>query len=222
MSPTAVPRVYEAYRDVPGAKVDQLLDWLGVDWKDCASFLFSDKDKLWWRDSKYKNAKTANGSPVFWSGGNAWGAAGLARVIEYMPASHKDTPYDIKQFQDICEALRKAPSLGKDGMWRTSLMDYNQFPDKDSISSAFFGYCFAFGINRGYLDRAVYEPYVRATWSALVRNIAADGRLQWCQRVTEQPTSVSQNNSAPEGEGAFMLMAEELERLAPERRSGRS
>jgi len=83
----------------------------------------------------------------------------------------------------------------------------------ESICSAFFGYCFAFGVNRGYLDRATYEPHIRKTWSQLVKNIAADGRLQWCQEVTERPTAVRQSNSAPEGEGAFMLMAEELAKM---------
>jgi hypothetical protein len=213
MSPTAVPRVYEAYKDVADSNVAVLLDNLGASWRATAGNLLSSQYNLWWRDSSYKTAKTPNGSPVFWSGGNAWGIAGLARVMEYMPASHKDMPYYLKQFQDSCKALRECPGLGKDGMWRTSLLDYNQYPQQDSISSAFFGYCFAFGINRGYLDRATYEPFVRNTWSSLVKNIATDGRLQWCQQVTEKPTSVSQNNSAPEGEGAFMLMAEELVKM---------
>ena len=207
MSPTAVPRVYEVYKDTQESVVTPLLTNLGTSWKNTARNLYSTQYKLWWRDNNFK------GTQVFWSGGVAWAIGGLARIMEYMPTGHADMPYYIEQFKEMCDALRQVPGLGADGMWRTSLLNYNQYPQMDSISSAFFGYCFAFGVNRGYLDRATYEPYIRKTWSQLVKNIAADGRLQWCQGVSDRPTAVRQTNSAPEGEGAFMLMAEELVKM---------
>jgi hypothetical protein len=130
-----------------------------------------------------------------------------------MPSTYKDRAYFVQQFKDICNALRQVPALGTDGLWRTSLLDYAQFPEKESIASAFFGFAFAWGINTGLLDRTTYEPLVRSTWSALVANIGSDGRLQWCQTINAQPDHVQQNFSAPEGEGAFCLMAEELTKM---------
>jgi rhamnogalacturonyl hydrolase YesR len=185
---------------------------------------------LWYRDGNwfYPAKKTANGSPVFWSGCNAWAVAGQARVLQYMPATYKDRGYHVQQFTDLCEAIRKAPALGTDGLWRTSLFDYNQFPEKESIASAFFAFAFCWGINNGILDKATYEPLVRKTWSALVANIASDGSLEWCQTGNDQPDHIQQAFSAAEGEGAFMLLGEELTRLvtgtavAPATRNGRA
>jgi hypothetical protein len=208
-----VTRMYTAYKNVAGSNVARLLDSVTVYWKDCAAYLFNNQYKLWWRDGTKLNQRTSNGSPVLWSGCNAWAIAGLARVLQDLPADYKDRPYFVQQFKDVCDALRKAPALGSDGLWRTSLLDYNQFPDKESIASAFFGFAFTWGINNGLLDKVTYEPYLRKTWSALVKNIGSDGRLQWSQGVSDGPGGVSQSFSAAEGEGAFMLAAEELAKM---------
>jgi unsaturated rhamnogalacturonyl hydrolase len=213
MSPASVARVYESYKDVAGSNVARLLDSVDVYWRDCAAYLFNNQYKLWWRDGSFINSRTANGSLVFWSGCNAWAIAGLARVLQNLPSNYKDRPYFVQQFKDVCDALRKAPALGTDGLWRTSLLDYNQYPEKESIASAFFGFAFAWGINNGLLDRTMYEPLVRKTWSALVANIGSNGMLQWCQTVASGPGHIGQNFSAAEGEGAFCLLAEELTKM---------
>jgi rhamnogalacturonyl hydrolase YesR len=215
MAPASIARVYECYKTDSVKTAGRLLDSLDVYWKDCAAYLYSTQYKLWFRDGGYiyPKVKTANGSPVFWSGCNAWAIAGLARTLQYMPANYKSRSYYEQQFKDVCDTLRKVPALGQDGLWRTSLLDYNQFPEKESIASGFFAFAYAWGINNGLLDRATYEPYVRKTWSALVSNIGTDGRLQWCQTINAQPDHVQQSFSAPEGEGAFMLLGEELSKL---------
>jgi unsaturated rhamnogalacturonyl hydrolase len=210
MSPASITRVYDTYKNVAGSNAARLLDSLDEYWRDCAAYLFNMQYNLWWRDGTVLNAKTSNGSPVFWSGCNAWAIAGLARVLQDLPSDYKDRAYFVQQFKDVCDAIRKAPALGSDGLWRTSLLDYNQYPEKESIASAFFGFAFAWGVNNGLLDRTTYEPYIRKTWSALVANIGSNGMLQWCQTVASGPGDVGQNFSAAEGEGAFCLMAEEL------------
>jgi unsaturated rhamnogalacturonyl hydrolase len=215
MAPPAIARMYEVYKIANAADAGRLLDSMDVYWRDCAAFLYSTSYKLWFRDGGYiyPKVKTANGSPVFWSGCNAWAIAGLARVLQFMPVSHKSRGYYEQQFKDVCDALRNVPALGQDGLWRTSLLDYNQFPEKESIASAFFAFAYVWGINNGLLDKQTYEPLVRKTWSALVSNIGADGRLQWCQTINAQPDHVAQTFSAPEGEGAFMLLGEELAKM---------
>jgi unsaturated rhamnogalacturonyl hydrolase len=212
MAPPSIARIFETYRTSSATDANRLLDSMDVYWRDCAAFLYSSQYKLWFRDGNfiYPKMKTANGSPVFWSGCNAWAVAGLARVLQCMPSTHKSRQYYEQQFKDLCDALRKAPALGTDGLWRTSLLDYNEFSEKESIASAFFGFAFAWGINNGLLDKTTYEPLVRKTWTALVNNIGSDGKLQWCQGISDRPGHIQQNFSAPEGEGAFMLLAEEL------------
>ena len=213
MSPPLVARLYPVYKTIDSADADRLLDSMSEYWQDCAAYLYNSQYKLWWRDGSFISSTAANGSPVFWSGCNAWVIAGLAHVLQDMPSGYNNRAYYVQQFKDMCNALRQVPALGTDGLWRTSLLDYAQFPNKESIASAFFGFAFAWGINNGLLDATTYTPLVRATWSALVANIGSDGRLQWCQTINSQPDNVQQNFSAPEGEGAFCLMAEELTKM---------
>jgi unsaturated rhamnogalacturonyl hydrolase len=210
MSPPSLARVFQIYETSDPTTSNRLLDSMTKYWKDCAAYLYNTQYHLWWRDGTVINSHTANGSLVFWSGCNAWAIAGLARVLQSMPADYKDRPYFVQQFKDVCNALRTVPALGTDGLWRTSLLDYNQYPEKESIASAFFGFAFLWGIDNGLLDRATYEPLARKTWSALVANIGSNGMLQWCQTVASGPGDIGQNFSAAEGEGAFCLMAEEL------------
>jgi unsaturated rhamnogalacturonyl hydrolase len=214
MAPPAISRIYTCYKTVPqdSNNAKRLLDSMDVYWKDCAAYLYSTQYKLWFRDGNwiYPKQQTANGSPVFWSGCNAWAIAGLARVLQDMPATYRSRAYYEQQFRDVCNAIRIAPALGTDGLWRTSLLDYNQFPDKESIATAFFGFAFAWGVNNGLLNKTTYEPVIRKTWSALVATIGSDGRLQWCQGVSDRPQNITQSFSAAEGEGAFMLFGEEL------------
>jgi rhamnogalacturonyl hydrolase YesR len=212
MAPPAIARIFETYKTADAQDANRLLDSLDVYWRDCAAYLYSSQYKLWFRDGSYiyPKVKTANGSPVFWSGCNAWAVAGLARVLQFMPSTYKSRQYYEQQFKDLCNAIRTAPALGSDGLWRTSLLDYNQYPNKESIASAFFAFAFAWGVDNGLLDSATYKPLVRKTWTALVGNIGSDGRLQWCQTINSQPDNIQQTFSAPEGEGAFMVLGEEL------------
>ncbi len=213
MAPPAIARIFQVYKTSDAKDANRLLDSLDAYWRDCAAYLYSTQYHLWFRDGGYLNQKAANGSPVFWSGCNAWAVAGLARVLQYMPATYKSRAYYEQQFKDLCSALSKVPALGNDGLWRTSLMDYDQFPDKESIASAFIAFAYAWGINNSILDKTTYQPLVRNAWTALVANVGSNGMLQWCQTVNSQPDHVQQNFSASEGEGAFMLLGEELSKM---------
>jgi hypothetical protein len=150
-----------------------------------------------------------NGKPVFWGPGEAWVLGGMARVLKYMPTTYAKRDTLVKQFREQCAAL--IPLQQGDGLWTTSLLDSVAFPDHETSCTAFFCFAMAWGINNGILDKATYEQPMRKSWSGLVRNVSAtDGRLQRCQGVSSGPGSVGVSNSSAEGEGAFLLAAEEM------------
>jgi hypothetical protein len=69
----------------------------------------------------------------------------------------------------------------------------------------------AWGINNRILDSATFTPPMRKAWSGLVRNIAADGKLMYCQVVGTEPSdAMFDYYSSSEGEGALLLAGEEL------------
>ena len=63
--------------------------WLLYDDMKTRRGLFDASESLWFRDATYfyPGAQTANGQKVFWSRGNGWVFAALARVIQQMPTN---------------------------------------------------------------------------------------------------------------------------------------
>jgi unsaturated rhamnogalacturonyl hydrolase len=188
----------------------RILDSLYKCWWDDAGMLYSPDYHLYWRDAGYKPPKlAANGKPVFWAPGEAWVLGGQARVLKYTPANFHGRDSMITQFRNQLSAVI-ALQQG-DGLWTTSLLDSVQWPKHETSSTAFFCFAMAWGINNRILDSATYTAPMRKAWSGLVRNVAADGKLMYCQVVgTEPSNAMFDYYSSSEGEGALLLAGEEL------------
>ena len=188
----------------------RILDTLYKCWWEDARVLYSDTFHLYWRDAGYKPPDSAaNGKPVFWGPGEAWVLGGQARVLKYTPANYHGRDSMITQFRDQLTAV-VALQQG-DGLWTTSLLDSVQFPIHETSSTAFFCFAMAWGISNRILDSATFTPPMRKAWSGLVRNIASNGMLMYCQTVTQEPgNDMYDNYSSSEGEGALLLAGEEM------------
>ena len=194
-----------------GAITDSSKYWdtLSVNWWYWAGQLYAPQYHIYWRDAGYKTQTSPNGKPVFWGPGEAWVLGGQARVLTHMPATYARRDTLVKQFGEQCAAI--VPLQQGDGLWTTSLLDTVDFPDHETSCTAFFCFAMAWGINNGVLDKATFDAPLRKAWSGLVRSVsAADGRLQRCQGVSTAPGTVGVSNSSAEGEGGFLLAAEEM------------
>jgi hypothetical protein len=101
-----------------------------------------------------------------------------------------------------------------DGLWRVSLLDPADYPEKETSGSGFFTYALAWGVNQGLLDRAKFEPAVRKGWAALVECVGANGKLMHVQPVGSDPKKFAEDSTAPYGVGAFLLAGSEVYRMA--------
>lgn len=204
MAPPAITRVALV------SKTPALLDSMTTYYWNTSKTLYDTVAHLYYRDPTfiYPAAKTADGSKVFWSRGNGWVEAGLARVLRYLPANYASRAKYVKQFQDLSAALKAVQ--GGDGLWRTSLYDTLQYPDPEMSGTCFFAFGMAWGINNGILDRTTFEPTVRKAWSGMVKNVAASGALMRVQDVGTQPGPTTVNMSKPYAEGAFCLTGKEM------------
>ncbi len=96
--------------------------WLLYDDMKTRRGLFDAAASLWYRDAAYFPPNTtANGEKVFWSRGNGWVFAGLARVLQEMPTNAPHYQDYVTMFQTMAPALKAVQ--GGDGMWRSSLHD---------------------------------------------------------------------------------------------------
>jgi len=206
MAPPTWLRLYAATGD------ERYLDFAMTNWWRTADFLYDKDEHLFFRDSTYFDRREANGQKVFWSRGNGWVLAGLARVLQYLPTDRPDRPRFEQLFKDM--AAKVVTLQQPDGLWRASLLDPKDYPEKETSGSALFTYALAWGVNQGLLDRATFEPAVRKGWAALVDCVGANGKLAHVQPPGADPKKFDADSTEPYGVGAFLLAGSEVYRMA--------
>jgi unsaturated rhamnogalacturonyl hydrolase len=206
MAPPVWARLYQA----TGNK--SYLDYMDREWWITSNLLYDPQEHLYFRDATYLHKTEANGKKLFWSRGNGWVMAGLARVLEAMPEDYPTRQKYIEQYQQMAE--RVAALQGADGLWRSGLLDAGAYPLPEVSGSAFFIYSLAWGINHGLLNRSKYLPIVQKGWAGLLSHIYVDGRLGCIQPIGGAPGVFKPSSSYVYGVGAFLLAGSEVDRLA--------
>lgn len=211
MAPPAYAMLSEATDDPSYLQVMDTLWWLTSD------YLYDSLEHLYYRDENYKimsdgtGPRSENGSKIFWGRGNGWVLGGLVRVLDYMPRDYPGRERFVQQYRQM--ALSVSGLQGADGLWRSSLLDPDAFPARETSSSGFFCYALAWGINQGILEKERYEPVVFKAWNGLVRCVGKDGKLGWVQLVGHDPATVSSDDTMEYGVGALLLAGSEVYKL---------
>ena len=206
MGPPSWLRLYAATSD------KKYLDFMDREWWVTSGYLYDKEEHLYFRDSTYFDKREANGKKVYWSRGNGWVLAGLARVLQVMPPEFAHRKLYQQQYQEM--AAKIATLQQDDGLWRASLLDPQSYPLKETSGSGFYTFALAWGINRGVLDRANYEPVVRKAWKGLVACVTPEGKLEHVQPIGADPKKFEPTQSEVYGVGAFLLAGSEMYRLA--------
>ena len=203
------PPVWSRMAQVTGEM--KYLDFMDRKWQKTKTFLYDQEERLYFRDASFFDKREANGSKVFWSRGNGWVLAGLARVLDDMPKTYPSRPQYEQQFVEM--AQRIVACQPADGLWRASLLDPERFPVPETSGSGFFCYALAWGINNGILKRDVFESAALRTWSALVGCVNAEGKLTHVQPMGADPRNFEPDSTEIYGVGAFLLAGREVSRL---------
>ena len=206
MAPPVFARMAAQTRD------HSYLQAMDVQWWRTYDRLWSREHGLFFRDERFRTRKTRNGRPVFWGRGNGWVVAGLARLLETMPANFPSRARYVSVFQTMMASIAKLQRA--DGLWTTSLLDPADPPGPESSGSAFYAYAMAWGINHGLLDRATYLPRALKAWAGLAAAIQPDGLLGYAQRAGDQPEPSRATDHALYGTGGFLLAGLEVMNLA--------
>lgn len=172
------------------------------EWKATQDYLYDRDEHLFYRDSRFFERRDSKGRKLFWSRGNGWVFAGIARVLTFLPKDDPARPAYETLFKQMAAKLRTVQK--PDGYWPSSLLAPEDTPPESS-GTGFFVYGLAWGIDAGLLDRATYEPAVLRGWQALEKAVDADGRLGWVQQVSDRPEQVLQSDTQFYGVGALLL-----------------
>lgn len=181
--------------------------------------LYNPKDKLWWRDKSFVPPYTEpNGEDCYWSRGNGWVVAALARTLEDTPKSDPHYQEYLQDYKDLLSAL--LPIQREDGFWNASLHDPNNFGGKEMTGTALFVYGMAYGINKGLIDKKTYLPVIVKAWNAIVKDsVQPNGFLGWVQGTGKepkdgQPLAVDKEPDFEDyGLGCLLLAASEVYKL---------
>ncbi|WP_157206258.1 glycoside hydrolase family 88/105 protein [Mariniflexile maritimum] len=181
--------------------------------------LYNPKDGLWWRDADFDPPYTEpNGEDAYWSRGNGWVIAALAKTLSIIP---KDAPHREQYVNDL-KAMAEAliPIQRKDGFWNVSLHDPKHFGGKETSGTALFVYGMAYGINNGILDKAKYLPVIEKAWNAMTKEALHDnGFLGYLQSTGKEPKDGQplSYDKIPDfedyGLGCFLLAGAEIYRM---------
>jgi rhamnogalacturonyl hydrolase YesR len=175
---------------------------------DAHAHLYDPAEQLFYRDERFFNP--ADGRKIFWSRGNGWVLAGLARLLDHLPANHPRRERYVALFREM--AARIVALQPADGLWRANLL-YPEDKHGEASGSAFFCYALAWGIDHGVLPASDYRPAVERTWQALQACIGPDGRLGWVQPIGSAPDAYEADTWQEYGTGAFLAAGAQLLRL---------
>ena len=173
-----------------------------------ADYLFSDEYGLFFRDSRYFDAKSDNGEPVFWGRGNGWVFAAIPMIIEELPEGHPSRARYIELYKKHAEGLMALQK--EDGYWPASLMDPDKVKTPEVSGTGFITFGLAWGVNNGILNDQRSKDIVEKGWSAITQAVTDDGRVHWVQHVGKSPDPVKESDSQLYGTGAVLLAASEM------------
>jgi unsaturated rhamnogalacturonyl hydrolase len=181
--------------------------------------LYNAAEGLWWRDRDFVPPyKEPNGEDCYWSRGNGWVVAALARTLKELPKT--DAHYDeyLQDFKAMLAAL--LPIQRGDGYWNVSLHDSTHFGGKEVSGTSLFVYGMAWGINNSIIDKKTYLPVLLKAWNAMTKEVLhPDGKLGYVQGTGKEPKDGQpvNYNKTPDfedyGLGCFLLAGTEVYKL---------
>ena len=162
---------------------------------------------LFYRDSRFV------GTDIYWGRGNAWAIGALVAAIGHGQHDPHRQEY-IAIFQQ--HAAKLLVLVGKDGAWRTSLLNPSAYPLGESTATAGIAYGLAFGLNQGLLTpRLEYLTVVSKAWRFLSTvSLQENGVVGFCQPGGGSPeNNYNRTSTTSFCVGDFLLAASEISKV---------
>lgn len=109
-----------------------------------------------------------------WARANGWAFMTLTNLLEVLPKDHTDYNYILKLYQKHAKGLASYQSA--EGFWH-QLIDRND-SYLETSATAIYSYCFARGINRGWLNATAFGPVAVFAWHAVSTKINDKGQVE--------------------------------------------
>jgi rhamnogalacturonyl hydrolase YesR len=110
----------------------------------------------------------------YWGRANGWAFMTMVELLNVLPLDHPGRAGVLTLFQAHAAGLAKLQS-GK-GAWH-QLLDRND-SYLETSATAIYTYCYARGINQGWLDPVAYGPVAVLGWEAVSTQVNAQGQVE--------------------------------------------
>jgi unsaturated rhamnogalacturonyl hydrolase len=207
MAPPVWSRMYAATHET------KYLTYIDQHWSETSALLYDPQRHLYYRDVTFLHKTDERGNPIFWSRGNGWVMAGIARTLEDMPGDYSTRGKYEQQLREMAAAVLPLQDPAS-GLWHSDLLDPADYPQPEVSGSALITMALAWGVNHGVLPRPQYTRAIAKAWRGLVGEIYADGRLGNIQQTGSAPAHYLPSSSYTYGVGGFLLAGAEVEELA--------
>jgi unsaturated rhamnogalacturonyl hydrolase len=110
----------------------------------------------------------------YWARCNGWALLAMSELLDVLPEDHPQRSAVLYYFRSQAKGIASYQS-GL-GFWH-QLLDR---PDSylETSATAIFTYCFAHGINKGWLDPQAYGPAAVLGWNAVQTKVNAEGQVE--------------------------------------------
>lgn len=109
-----------------------------------------------------------------WGRANGWALMAMTELLDVLPANHPGRPAVLAQYQALAKGLVSYQS--SQGFWH-QLLDRND-SYLETSATAIYAYCFARGINQGWLNGKAYGPATLLAWNATATKVNAQGQVE--------------------------------------------
>ena len=112
--------------------------------------------------------------PAFhWGRANGWAFMTMAELLDVLPKDHPGYDAVLTQFRAHAKGLASFQS--GEGFWH-QLLDRND-SYLETSATAIYTFCFAKGINNGWLDSLAYGPTAILGWNAVSTKVNDKGQV---------------------------------------------
>lgn len=109
-----------------------------------------------------------------WARANGWAFMTLTNLLDVLPEGHPDYDFVLNLYQKHAKGLASYQS--GEGFWH-QLLDRND-SYLETSATAIYTYCFARGINKGWLNAMAYGPVAVLGWNAVSTKINEKGQVE--------------------------------------------
>ncbi len=212
MAMPVLPKMYNLTGD------NGYLDKLYFCFDYARNLMYNEQDHLFFRDANYVYPmhRTSHGMPDYWSRGDGWVVAGLAKVLATVPKNWRRYGMFEDIYKDMCSKVITCQV--SEGFWPESLCDSLFATCRESSGTSLFTYGLLWGVNNGVLKPDVYMPAINRAWTYLTEIALQEdwtvGYMQPIGAAANEGAQLYPSNITDFGTGAFLLAAAEMARYA--------